>query len=88
MDTPVKEYIFLKEYRPKTCRKCWTLWRYKNLQIIGIDEGKEAQFKGTENIFNKIIEQRLQNLKKEVPIKVQETHWRPNRLDQESPFST
>jgi len=27
-----------------------------NLKIIGIEEGEESQLKGTENIFNKIIE--------------------------------
>jgi len=28
-----------------------------NLRIIEIEESKESQFQGTENIFNKIIEQ-------------------------------
>ena len=27
-----------------------------NLRIVGVEEGKELQFKGPENIFNKIIE--------------------------------
>jgi hypothetical protein len=41
--------------------------------IIGIGEGKENQIKGPEKVFNKIIED-FPNLKKELPIKVQETH--------------
>lgn len=28
---------------------------------IGIEEGEESQFKGSENIFNKIIEEKIPN---------------------------
>lgn len=42
-----------------------------NLRIIGIKEGEETQVKGTENIFNKIVEKNVPNLKKEMSIKVQ-----------------
>ena len=37
------------------------------------EEGEETQIKGTENIFNKIIEENFPNQKKEVHIKVQES---------------
>ena len=36
-----------------------------NIQIIQIEERKETQVKGTENIFNKIIEENFPNLKKD-----------------------
>ena len=36
-----------------------------NLTIIGIEEGEEAQVKGTENIFNEIIEENFTALPKE-----------------------
>ena len=36
-----------------------------NLRIVGI-EG-ELQFKSTENIFNKIIEENISNLRKDTP---------------------
>ena len=52
-----------------------------NLRIIGIEEGEEAQLKGEENIFNKIIEENFPNLK-DMPMKVQEAYRTPNRLDQ------
>ncbi|KAL6090872.1 hypothetical protein STEG23_021833 [Scotinomys teguina] len=52
-----------------------------NIRIIGIEEGEEYQLKDTENIFNKIIEENFPNLKKEPPIKIQETYRTPNRLD-------
>ena len=44
-----------------------------NLRIIGIEE-EEVQLKVPENFFNKIIEEKFPNLKKEMPIKVQEAH--------------
>ena len=53
-----------------------------NLKIIGIEEGKESQLKGPENIFNKIIEENFPNLKEEMVINVQEAYRTPNRLDQ------
>jgi hypothetical protein len=42
-----------------------------NLSIIGIEEGKESQLQGPENILNKIIEENLPNLKKEMTIEHQ-----------------
>ena len=49
-----------------------------NLKIIGIEEGEESQLKGTENIFNKIIEENFPNLKEEMVINVQEAYRTPN----------
>jgi hypothetical protein len=56
--------------------------RRPNLRIIGMEESKDSQFKGPENIFNKIIEENFPNLKKEMPINMQGAYWFPNRLDQ------
>ena len=53
-----------------------------NLRIIGIQEENKIQVKGPENIFNKILEENFPNLKKEIPIKMQEAHRKSNRLDQ------
>jgi hypothetical protein len=38
-----------------------------NLRIIEIEE-EDFQFKGSQNIFNKIIEENVPNLKKEMAI--------------------
>ena len=46
------------------------------------EEGKNYQLKGTENIFNKIIEEKFPNLKKKMPINILEAYRTPNRLDQ------
>jgi hypothetical protein len=42
---------------------------------------KIFQLKGPANVFNKIIEENFPNLKKEMPIDIQETYRIPNRLD-------
>jgi hypothetical protein len=52
-----------------------------NLRIMGIEEGGEAQTKGIHNIFNKIITENFPNLKKVLPIQVQEAPRTPNGLD-------
>ena len=53
-----------------------------NLRIIGIEEGEESQLQDTENILNKIIEENCPNLKKEMPINIQEAYRILIRLDQ------
>jgi hypothetical protein len=53
-----------------------------NLRIISIEESEDSQLKGPVNIFNKFIEENLPNLKKEMPISIQESYKTPNRLDQ------
>ena len=53
-----------------------------NLRIIEVGKGENSKFKGSEDIFNKIIEENFSNLKKEMAINVQEAYRTPNRLDQ------
>ena len=50
-----------------------------NLRIV-VEEKEESQLKGPENIFNKIIEEKFPNLKKEMPRKV--AFRIPKRLNQ------
>jgi hypothetical protein len=56
--------------------------RRPKLSIIGIDENQDFQPKGPVNIFNKIIEKNFPNLKKEIPMNIQEVYRTTNRLDQ------
>jgi hypothetical protein len=56
--------------------------RRPNLRIIGIEESEDSQLKGPVNIFNKIIKENFPNLKKEMPMKIQEAYRTPNRMDQ------
>jgi hypothetical protein len=53
-----------------------------NLRIISIDENEDFQLKGPVNIFNKIIQENFPNLKREMPMNIQEAYRTPNRLDQ------
>ena len=56
--------------------------RKTKLREIGIYENEDFQLKGPVNIFNKIIEENSPNLKKEMPMSIQEAYRTPNRLDQ------
>jgi hypothetical protein len=51
-------------------------------RITGIEENKDSQLKGSENVFHKIIEENVPNLKKEMAIKVQQAYRTPNKLNQ------
>jgi hypothetical protein len=56
--------------------------RRPNIWIRGVDENEDFQLKGPANIFNKIIEENIPNLKKEMPMNIKEAYKTPNRLDQ------
>jgi hypothetical protein len=56
--------------------------RRPNLRIIGIEESEDSHLKGTVNFFTKIIEENFSNLKKQMPMNIQEVYRTPNRLDQ------
>ena len=61
--------------------------RRPNLRIIGIEEREDLHFKGLVNIFNKIIKENFPDLKKEMPINIQEVYRTPNRLEKKWNFS-
>jgi hypothetical protein len=56
--------------------------RRPNLQMIAVDENEDFQLKSLANIFTKIIEENFPNLKREMPMNIQEAYRTPNRLDQ------
>jgi hypothetical protein len=53
-----------------------------SVRTVGIKEGEDFQVKGPENISYEVIEENLHNLKKYMPLKVQEVYRTPNKLDQ------
>jgi hypothetical protein len=55
--------------------------RRPNLRITSIDKNEDFHLKGPVNIFNKIIEN-FPNLKKDVPMNIQEAYRTPNKLEQ------
>ena len=82
IDTTVKENAKSKKFLTQNIQEIQDTMRRPNLRIIGVDENEDFQLKGPANIFNKIIEENFPNLKKEMPMNIQEAYRTPNRLDQ------
>jgi hypothetical protein len=80
--TTIKENAKCKKILTQNIQENQDTMRRPNLQIIGIDENEDFQLKDPANIFNKIIEENFPNLKKEMPMNIQESYRTPNRLDQ------
>jgi hypothetical protein len=78
----VKENAKCKKILTKNIQEIQDTMRRSNLRIVGIAEREDSQIKGPVNIFNKIIEENFPNLKKEMPISIQEDYRTSNRLDQ------
>lgn len=81
LPTPSPRKLHLEKLAQGT-QEIWDTMKSPNLRIIGIKEWEDSQVKGTKSIFNKIIEEGLSSLKKEMPIMVQEAQRTPDRLDQ------
>ena len=82
IDKTVKENAKSKKLLTQNIQEIQDTMRRPNLRIIGIEESEDSQLKGSVNIFNKIIEENFPNLKKEMPMNIQEAYRTPNRLDQ------
>jgi len=82
IDTTIKENVKHKKLLTQNIQEIQDTMRRSHLRIIGIEESEDSQLKGPVNIFNKIIEENFPNLKKEMPINIQEAYRTPNRLDQ------
>ncbi|KAL6086976.1 hypothetical protein STEG23_036671, partial [Scotinomys teguina] len=67
IDSTVKENTKTKKAIKQNVQEIWDTMKRPNIRIIGIEEGEEYQLKGTENIFNKIIEENFPNLKRNHP---------------------
>ena len=80
--TTIKENGKCKKILTQNIQEIQDTMRRPNLRIIGIDENEDFQLKGPANIFNKIIEENFPNIKKEMPMNIQEAYRTPNRLDQ------
>jgi seryl-tRNA synthetase len=80
--TTIKENTKCKKILIQNIQEIQDTMRRPNLRIIGVHENEDFQFKGPANIFNKILEENFPNLKKEMPMNIQEAYRTPNRLDQ------
>jgi hypothetical protein len=82
IDKTVKENAKCKRLLTQNIHEIQDKMRRSNLRIVGIEESEDFQLKEPVNIFNKIIEENVPNLKKEMHINTQEAYRAPNRLDQ------
>jgi hypothetical protein len=80
--TTIKENAKCKKILTQNIQEIQDIMRRPNLLIIGIEENEDFQLKGPASIFNKIIEENFPNLKKEMPMNIQEAYRTPNTLDQ------
>ena len=82
MDTTIKENAKCKKILTQNIQEIQDKFWRPNLRIIDIDENEDFQIKGPVNISNKIIEENFPNLKKEMPMNIQEAYRTPNKLEQ------
>jgi hypothetical protein len=83
MDTTINENAKCKKKMlTQNIQEIQDTMRRPNLSIIGINVNEDFQIKGTVNIFDKTILENFPNLKKEMPIKIQEVYRTPKKLDQ------
>jgi chromosome segregation ATPase len=80
--TTIKENTKRKRILTQNTQEIQDTMRRPNLQIIGVEENEDLQIKAPANIFNKIIGENFPNLKKDMPMIIQEAYRTPNRLDQ------
>jgi hypothetical protein len=80
--TKIKENAKCKKILTQNTQEIQDRMRRTNLQIIEEDDNEDFQLKGPANIFKKIIEENFPNLKKKMPMNIQEAYRTPNRLDQ------
>ena len=86
IDILIKVNAKSKSFLTPNIQEIWDTMKRSNLSKTGIVKGEEPQLKGPENIFRRIMEENLSNLKKEMPIKVLEAHWTLKRLYQKRKF--
>jgi uncharacterized coiled-coil protein SlyX len=82
MGTTIKENAKCKNILTQNFQEIQDTMRRLNLQIIVVDENEDFPLTRPANIFNKIIEENFPNLKKEMPMNIQEAYKTPSRLDQ------
>jgi chromosome segregation ATPase len=87
IDTTIIENEKFKKFLTQNIQEIQDTMRRPNLRIIGIKESEDSQLKGPVNNFNKVTEKNFPNLKKKIPINIQEAYKTPNRLDQKRNFS-
>jgi hypothetical protein len=82
MDKTIKENVKCEKILTQNIQEIQDTMRKPNQRIIGIDNKEVFQLKEPLNIFNKFIEENFSNIKKEMPMSIEEAYRTPNNLDQ------
>ena len=82
METALKENEKCKTILTQNIQEIQNTMRKPNLRKIGVHENEDFQLKGPATIVNKIIKENIPNLKKEMPMNIQEAYRTVNRLEQ------
>jgi hypothetical protein len=80
----VKENTKCENLLTQNIQEIQDTMRRTNIRIVSMEDSKDSQLEKPVNIFNKIIEENFPNLKKEMPMSIQEAYRTPNRLDQKT----
>jgi chromosome segregation ATPase len=72
IDTTIKENAKCKKILTQNIQEIQDTMRTPNLRISGIDGNEDFHPKGPVKSFNKIIEENLPNLKKEMPMNIKQ----------------
>ena len=88
IERTVKENSKHKKFLTQSIQEIQDIMKRSNLRIIRIEKNEDSQLKGSENVFNKIIEENFPNLKKELNINTQKAHRTPNKWDQKRKSSS
>ena len=79
MDTTIKENAKCKKILIQHIQEIQDVSNEKTKpMVLGIDENEDFQIKRSINIFTKIIEKYFPNLKKEIPMNIQEA-WQNSK---------
>jgi chromosome segregation ATPase len=70
IDTTIKENVKCTKILTQNIQEIQGTMRRPNLRIKGVDNNEDFQLKGPANILNKIIEENIPNLKKEMPMNI------------------
>jgi hypothetical protein len=74
IDTKIKENAKCKKVLTQNLQEIQETMRRPNLRITGIDKNEKFLLKGPVNIFNKNLEENFPNLRKEIPMNIQEAY--------------
>lgn len=71
VDKSVEENIVSKKFMTKNIQEIWDNKTRPNLIMITI-KGEDSHLQGSKNIFSKNMEENCSNLKKDMPLNIQE----------------